>query len=90
MFRSGSVFRLRGQLDTEGGAALLTALDALMKPPAGDDLRTTPQRRADALVELARLNLAAGELPTVGGVRPHLGILITPETLLGSHSTPVR
>jgi hypothetical protein len=45
------------------------------------------QRRADALVELARGAIAGGGLPTVGGVRPHLGILITPQTLLGSAGT---
>jgi Domain of unknown function (DUF222)/HNH endonuclease len=72
---------VRGQLDPEGGAALLTALDALMKPAGPADTRTTGQRRADALVQLARQALAGGRLPTVGGVRPQLGILITPQTL---------
>jgi hypothetical protein len=72
---------VRGQLDPEGGAALLTALDALMKPAGPADTRTTGQRRADALVQLARQALTGGRLPTVGGVRPQLGILITPQTL---------
>ena len=73
---------LRGQLDPEGGAAVQEALDALMRPPAPDDLRTPGQRRADALVDLARRALAHGDLPTVGGMRPQVGILLSPSTLL--------
>jgi len=73
---------LRGQLDPEGGAAVYEAIDALMKPPGPDDLRTPGQRRADALVDLARGNLAHGDLPTVGGMRPQVGILISPQMLL--------
>jgi hypothetical protein len=79
--RDGMV-AIRGQLDPEGGAAVLEALDALMRPPGPDDQRTPGQRRADALVELARGALAQGNLPTVGGMRPQVGILINAETLL--------
>lgn len=73
---------VRGQLDSEGGAALMAALDAFMVPPAGDDDRTPAQRRADALVELARSALSTGRTPTVGGARPQVGILLTPDTLV--------
>src|SRR5262249_58135532 len=62
---------VRGQLDPDGGAALATALNALMGPPAAGELRSPAQRRADALVELARGALREGHLPTVGGGRPH-------------------
>src|SRR4029453_16253118 len=86
--RLGSMLYLRGRLDPEGGAALMTAVDALMRPPAPGDERTAAQRRADALIELARGAIAGGGLPTVGGIRPHLGILITPQTLLGTRGTP--
>jgi hypothetical protein len=79
--RSGAMTYLRGRLDPEGAAVLQTALDALMRPPGPGDLRTAGQRRADAAVELARLMLNEGALPTVGGVRPHLGLLITPAML---------
>jgi hypothetical protein len=81
--RLGSMLCVRGRLDAEGGAALMSAVDAWMRPPGPGDTRTAAQRRADALVELARQLLAQGELPTVGGVRPQLGILITPQALLG-------
>jgi hypothetical protein len=81
--RVGSMFMVKGQLDAEGGAALMTAVDALMRPPGPGDTRTAAQRRADALVELARQALIRGELPAVGGVRPQVGILLTPTALLG-------
>jgi hypothetical protein len=74
---------VRGQLDSEGGAALMTALDALMPAPTDSDLRSPCQRRADALVELARGALTGGRLPTVGGVRPQVGVLVTPQQLIG-------
>ena len=73
---------VRGQLDPEGGAAIYEALDALMRPPGPDDPRTAGQRRADALVDLARGALAHGDLPTVGGMRPQVGVLIPPQMLL--------
>jgi hypothetical protein len=69
------VFLVDGQLDGEGGAMLRTAIDALTAPLANDD-RTPTQRRADALVELARRQLQAGELPSSGGQRPHLVITV--------------
>lgn len=54
------------------GESLLTALDALMPPPAEADGRTTSQRRADALGDLAHSFLDGAESPVVGGERPHL------------------
>jgi hypothetical protein len=72
---------LRGQLDPEGGAALMTALDALMTPPGEGDERTAGQRRADAPVELARRQLTGGGLPSVGGHRPQVGVLLFPQAL---------
>ncbi len=56
------------------GETLLTAIDALMPPPAANDRRTTSQRRADALEDLARGYLEGAEAPEVSGERPHLNI----------------
>ena len=67
-------------LDGEG---LLTALDALMPPPAETDERTTGQRRADALGDLARGFLEGSESPIVGGERPHISIHVDLPGLLG-------
>jgi hypothetical protein len=74
---------VRGQLDPEGGAALTAALDAFLGPPAATDERTATQRRADALVEVARGVLRGGRLPITGGVRPQVAVLVTPAQLSG-------
>jgi hypothetical protein len=63
----------------------MTALDALMAPPSVEDARTATQRRADALTDLARLALSTDDLPVTGGHRPQIGLLITPQALLGSY-----
>ena len=75
------VFYLNGRLDAEGGAMLQTALNSVMGPPARDDHRTARQRRADAAVELARQQLDGGQLPEVGGQKPHLVVTVDMATL---------
>lgn len=80
----GSMLQIRGRLDAEGGAAVSAALDALMRPPGAADERTALQRRADALVDLARGSIGTGELPTVGGLAPTVGVLVTPQVLAGA------
>jgi hypothetical protein len=75
------LFHLQGVLDGEGGATLRTALEAVMGPPARDDERTPAQRRADALLDLARRPLDAGDLPQVGGQRPHVTLTADVATL---------
>jgi hypothetical protein len=70
-----------GVLDPEGGAVLLSALTPLAAPAGPDDARTALQRRADALVELCRRRLDAGDLPETGGERPHLSVVVDLDTL---------
>jgi hypothetical protein len=85
--------RLSGRLDAESAAMVRAALDPLAAPcPAADgsqDPRTAGQRTADALVELARRANDSGTLPVGHGVRPHLSVIITLESLLTqpSHTT---
>ena len=81
------IFALDGVLDAEAGSLLRTALDALSKPAANDD-RTARQRRADALVELARRQLQSGNVPTTAGQRPHLVVTTPAATLRGDHGAP--
>ena len=70
------------QLEGEG---LLAAVDTLMPPPAANDERTTTQRRADALGDLAHSYLEGSETPLVGGERPHLNVHVD---LAGLHGRP--
>lgn len=60
------------ELPTLEGEALLTAVETRMAPPVDGDDRTTTQRRADALGDLARDGLEAMAGPIVGGERPHM------------------
>jgi len=76
---------LRGRLTTEAAAVLRTALDPLSAPmPAADgarDMRTPAQRRADALIELARRALTGDQLPDHGGQRPQVVVTVPLRTL---------
>ncbi len=67
---------INGVLDPLGGETVMAALHALSGPSGTDDLRTAGQRRADALVELSRRSLAFGDLPLVGGERPHVSAIV--------------
>ena len=75
------VFYLNGRFDAEGGAVLRTALDSVMRPPALNDERTGKQHQADALLELCRRQLDGGQLPEVGGQKPHLAVTVDLATL---------
>lgn len=70
--------RLDGWLDREGGAVVLAAIHAEVDVAnrSADDGRTPAQRRADALVEIARHHLDAGTAGTTGGERPHLEVRV--------------
>ena len=74
---------LNGLLDPEAGQTVLAALEPLARPANADDPRSASQRRADALVELARRTLEAGRLPQSGGVRPQLLVTVDLDSLLG-------
>jgi hypothetical protein len=76
---------LRGQFDPESAAVIAAALDGLAQPlpstAEGPDPRSPGQRYADALVEVCRRQLAAGDLPTRGGEKPQLILTMDLETL---------
>jgi hypothetical protein len=77
--------RIRGRLDAEAGALLSTALDPLAAPRPSDangpDTRSSGQRYADALTELARRALDTGQLSATGGYKPQLAITCDYDTL---------
>jgi hypothetical protein len=59
---------------------VLTAIHAFSSPATGDD-RSPAQRRADALVTICEQVLNGGTAPETGGVRPHVSVLVSLETL---------
>jgi hypothetical protein len=77
--------RLDGWLDPEGTAVVTTALrthgDRAARDPG--DLRSPPQVRADALVDICRFFLDHADVPMSGGRRPHLSVTVDLETIEG-------
>ncbi len=74
-------WHLAGWLDEVSGEAVDTALRSHMGRKAKDDERTPAQRRAAALVAMARQSLDSGEQQRHARVRPHLTITMSLETL---------
>ncbi len=74
-------YHLTGFLSVEHGQALGTALKAITPVPAVGDDRTSGQRRAQALGDLANLVLQHGMTGTGRATRPRIQVLVTYETL---------
>ena len=78
---AASAVRFGGLLANENAELLHTLVDAAAKPrstPTGEpDPRTLAQRRADALTIVLRAAAASGgEIPTHGGIKPHLTVTV--------------
>ncbi len=84
----GGVYVLRGELDAEAGALVKTAIDALSHHTGPGDRRLGSQRRADALVDLAALQLRCGDHRDVHGQRPHLTVTVSADTLRSGAEAP--
>lgn len=69
------------RLAPTGAALVRAAIDALARPDSAADTRSPTQRRADALVTIARQALDAGELPAVALQRPHVVLTVTADAL---------
>lgn len=71
---------LEGFLEPEHSAAFRSLIEHLAAPrPAAEgipDPRTTPQRNADALMEVCGLARAAQDCPTTAGEPPHLSVTL--------------
>lgn len=63
----GRMVHLDGMLDPAAAAILRKAIDSLSQRAGEIDERTPAQRRADALVDLARLAMNHGQLPDTAG-----------------------
>ena len=72
---------LDGVFDVESTELLQSALMPLMSQSGPTDRRSTRQRRADALLDLAKLGLDSGNEPELGGERPHVSVVVDEEAL---------
>jgi hypothetical protein len=84
----GGMVWVRGVLDPEGAAVFRTAIEALARRNGKGDDRTHERRFADAAVELAAHSLDNALVPQHNGVRPHLNVNTTLETLLKLTGAP--
>jgi hypothetical protein len=84
----GGIFVLNGQFGADDGATLKAALMAVLRPPADEEERSPAQRRADALIDLARRQLDGGALPETGGQKPHLVVNVEMATLSREPGSP--
>jgi hypothetical protein len=84
----GSV-TFRGELDAVGGEKFQAALESIVQAnrPA-EDTRTRAQQLGDALVQLADNALAAGTLPFLRTVKPHVVVMIDVDDLADPHTGP--
>jgi hypothetical protein len=76
---------LEGYLEAEHGATFRSLIEQLAAPRRATegipDARTTPQRNADALLEVCGLARAAHDCPSTAGEPPHLTVTIDWEAL---------
>lgn len=79
---------LDGLLDPEAATVLATALAPFLVPAGPHDTRTTAQRRADGLVELATAAMADGDLPRLAGEPAHVQVLVSAQSLAGEVGAP--
>lgn len=83
--RRDGMVEFHATLHPEGAEYLRVAMDHLNRPEPSDlpedERRTGPQRDADALVELARRQIAAGDLPVKNGQGPTVLVHVDRETL---------
>jgi hypothetical protein len=73
---------LNGQWGTVDGSFINAAVNAFRRDDAPGEQRTSGQRLADAMTDMAKAALRAGEAPTQHGIRPHVQIHLDYETLL--------
>jgi uncharacterized protein DUF222/HNH endonuclease len=77
-----------GYLAGENAEKLQTVLQAGAKPHKTDDGEQDPRsrgkRQADALVDALDIALASGDLPTRGGIKPHIAVTIDLNDLIAA------
>jgi hypothetical protein len=70
-------YHVAGFLTDEHGLQLTTAINAMMGAPPADDTRTTTQRRAQGLADVARVVLDTNQASPGAAIAPHLNVTVS-------------
>ncbi|MEU4383764.1 DUF222 domain-containing protein [Promicromonospora sp. NPDC023805] len=70
-------YHVAGFLTDEHGLQLTTAINAMMGAPSAEDTRTTTQRRAQGLADVARVVLDTNQASPRAAIAPHLNVTVS-------------
>ncbi|MFC4626830.1 DUF222 domain-containing protein [Promicromonospora alba] len=70
-------YHVAGFLTDEHGLQLTTAINAVLGAPAAEDTRTTTQRRAQGLADVARVVLDTNQASPGAAIAPHLNVTVS-------------
>jgi hypothetical protein len=70
-------YHVAGFLTDEHGLQLTTAINAVMGAPSAEDTRTTTQRRAQGLADIARVVLDTNQASPGAAIAPHLNVTVS-------------
>ncbi|WP_454860023.1 DUF222 domain-containing protein [Promicromonospora soli] len=70
-------YHLAGFLTDEHGLLVKTAITSVLGAPAAEDTRTTPQRRAQGLADVARVVLDTNQASPGAAIPPHLNVTVS-------------
>jgi hypothetical protein len=70
-------YHVAGFLTDEHGLLVTTAINAVLGAPAAEDTRTTTQRRAQGLADLARVVLDTNQASPGAAIAPHLNVTVS-------------
>jgi hypothetical protein len=70
-------YHLAGFLTDEHGLLVSTAINAIIGAPAAEDPRTSTQRRAQGLADLARVVLDTNQASPGAAIPPHLNVTVS-------------
>ncbi|WP_275001376.1 HNH endonuclease signature motif containing protein [Promicromonospora iranensis] len=70
-------YHLAGFLTDEHGLLVTTAINAIIGAPAAEDPRTSTQRRAQGLADLARIVLDTNQASPGAAIPPHLNVTVS-------------
>ncbi|MGI5192019.1 DUF222 domain-containing protein [Promicromonospora sp. CA-289599] len=70
-------YHVAGFLTDEHGLQLTTAINAMIGAPSAEDTRTTTQRRAQGLADIARVVLDTNQASPGAAIAPHLNVTVS-------------